>query len=150
MVRARVSRLAGLASELKARLLGGGADSRRAELELRAVSGEINRMAEELRDYEALRDGRAEVGTAKTLEELPVLLVRARIAAGLSQAELASRLGLQEQQIQRYESTRFEAASLARLQELAKALGVSTDLSVTSPAGRRSRQSNAPRASKDS
>ena len=50
--------------------------------------------------------------------------VEARIVAGLSQNDLAERLDLQEQQIQRYEATDYCSASLTRLKEIAKALGM--------------------------
>ena len=42
----------------------------------------------------------------------------------MSQEDLAQRLGLKEQQIQRYEATDYAAASLARVSEIAKALGI--------------------------
>lgn len=51
-------------------------------------------------------------------------LIKARIASGLSQRELADRLGLKEQQIQRYEADRYGSASLQRVQEIAQAIGV--------------------------
>ena len=44
--------------------------------------------------------------------------------AGLTQKELARRLGLKEQQIQRYEATRYAGASLTRIQAVVEALGV--------------------------
>ncbi|MFN0055014.1 MAG: helix-turn-helix domain-containing protein [Planctomycetales bacterium] len=55
---------------------------------------------------------------------MPSALVKARIATGLSQRALAKRLGLKEQQIQRYEATDFQSASLSRLQEIVRALGI--------------------------
>jgi transcriptional regulator with XRE-family HTH domain len=124
IIRARLDRLARLADELEERRHTGGPDGRRVELELKAVRGEIARMGEELQEYEALRSGRLEVGAAKSVDDLPRLLIRARIAAGLTQAQLAEKLGLKEQQIQRYESTDYEGASLARLSEVAGVLGV--------------------------
>jgi HTH-type transcriptional regulator/antitoxin HipB len=53
---------------------------------------------------------------------VPQDLIRARIASGLSQKELAKRLGMPEQQIQRYEAKEYESVSLARIAEIAKAL----------------------------
>ena len=47
-----------------------------------------------------------------------------RIAAGLSQEELAVKLGLKPQQIQRYEATEYQAASFERVQEIMRVLGV--------------------------
>ena len=45
-------------------------------------------------------------------------------AAGLNQRDLATRLGLKEQQIQRYEATHYAGVSLERIQAVAEALGV--------------------------
>ena len=72
--------------------------------------------------------GNAPVGHLTTLDDLPRLLVRARIAAGMSQKALAERMGLKEQQIQRYESSDYSSASLSRLREVAKALDFSVPL----------------------
>ena len=68
-----------------------------------------------------------------SLADLPDALVRARIAAGLSHRELAARLGLKEQQVQRYEAERYAAASLSRLREVMTALGVELEGDVQLP-----------------
>jgi HTH-type transcriptional regulator/antitoxin HigA len=73
-------------------------------------------------DYERIEAAQLRQLTAGTLEELPEVLIKARIAEKLTQKELAQRLGMQEQQIQRYEADRFRSASLHRLIEIAKAL----------------------------
>ena len=57
-----------------------------------------------------------------TVAELPANLIKARIARGLSQKDLADRIGLKEQQIQRYEATDYASASLARIKEVVSAL----------------------------
>ena len=62
--------------------------------------------------------------TQKDCDDLPDILIRARIARGMSQKELADFLGLKEQQIQRYEAERYRSASLDRLIEIADALSV--------------------------
>jgi HTH-type transcriptional regulator/antitoxin HigA len=59
---------------------------------------------------------------AQSLAELPGILIRARIAQGLSQRELAGKLGLKEQQIQRYEAEEYSTANVLRLAEVANAL----------------------------
>ena len=51
-------------------------------------------------------------------------LVDARIAQGLTQRELAERLGIHQQQIARWESERYDCVSLARLTKVAAVLGV--------------------------
>jgi ribosome-binding protein aMBF1 (putative translation factor) len=89
-----------------------------------AVQSQLAELREELEEYELLRSGRCSVLSLDSLEELPKALIRARIAAGLTQRELAERLGLKEQQIQRYEATEYASADLARVNEVARALGV--------------------------
>jgi transcriptional regulator with XRE-family HTH domain len=42
----------------------------------------------------------------------------------MSQRELAERLGLKEQQIQRYEATEYRSASWSRVSEVIQALGL--------------------------
>ena len=49
--------------------------------------------------------------------------LRAQIARGLNQKTLAGRLGLKEQQIQRYEASEYASASLARIRSVAEVLG---------------------------
>jgi transcriptional regulator with XRE-family HTH domain/Zn-dependent peptidase ImmA (M78 family) len=58
------------------------------------------------------------------LADLPDGLIRARIAAGLTQKDLADRLGMREQQIQRYEASRYEGVGFARVVDVADAIGL--------------------------
>lgn len=51
-------------------------------------------------------------------------LVAARTARGLSQRELAERLGVHQQQIARWEKERYACVSLGRLSRVAEVLGV--------------------------
>jgi HTH-type transcriptional regulator / antitoxin HigA len=53
---------------------------------------------------------------------LPEVLVEERKRLGLTQRQLAEKLGIREQQVQRYEATRYQSASLQRLIEIADAL----------------------------
>src|SRR5688572_11270393 len=86
-----------------------------------AMESQLSTLRRELGEYEALRSGEGTVLELTSLEELPRALIRARIASGLSQKQLAERLGLKEQQIQRYEATEYAAASLDRLREISQA-----------------------------
>jgi len=58
------------------------------------------------------------------LAELPLLLIKARIANRLTQSELATLLHVKEQQIQRYESELYSSASLKTLLNIAKLLNL--------------------------
>ena len=89
-----------------------------------AIQSQLADLEDDLREYEALRAGDFEFDKLKTVVGLPRLLIGARIAAGLSQRDLANRLGLKEQQIQRYEASDYESASLTRIRNVVAALGV--------------------------
>jgi len=89
-----------------------------------AVRGELDNLEREIVEYERLRSGAVTRFDLSSLAELPDGLIRARIAAGLTQKQLAERLGLKEQQIQRYEATRYEGASFNRLVDVAVAIGL--------------------------
>jgi HTH-type transcriptional regulator/antitoxin HigA len=95
-----------------------------AKAELDALKSECEVLSSQIQDYEALKSGAVTVLEAESLDELPSILIRARIAKGLSQRELAIRLGLQEQQIQRYESEEYASASQRRIVEVARTLGL--------------------------
>src|SRR5438552_2633451 len=72
-----------------------------------ALQSQLDDLRTQLEEYEALKSGKYKVIELESLAELPRVLVQARIAAGLSQKDLAERLGLKEQQIQRYEATKY-------------------------------------------
>ena len=95
-----------------------------AKAEIDALRSEVDALSDQLKEYEALKSGAVSVLEADSLEALPILLIRARIARGLSQRQLAEAIGLKEQQIQRYESDRYATANIKRLEEVAKALGL--------------------------
>ena len=95
-----------------------------------AVSSQLADLEAELREYESVKAGDFQVDELRVVADLPTLLIKARISRGLSQRELADRLGLKEQQIQRYEATDYNSAKWSRIREIAIALGI--DLSNSS------------------
>jgi len=98
--------------------------SKLARLELDAVWAQVDDLKAEIDEYEQLRSGAVSTFEASTLPELATLLVKARIARGWTQNQLADALGVAEQQVQRYESTAYRSASLARICDVAAALAV--------------------------
>ncbi len=95
-----------------------------ATVELEALKSEIEVLSKQLFDYEALKLGAVNVFKANSLQELPMLLIQARIAQGLTQRQLANKLELKEQQIQRYESEVYTSANIRRLAEFAEVLNL--------------------------
>jgi HTH-type transcriptional regulator/antitoxin HigA len=93
-------------------------------LELAALRAQADDLRAELADFEQLRSGTLSTFDAASLDELSTVLVKARIARGWTQRQLAEALGMAEQQIQRYEANEYRSTSLARLCDIANVLGV--------------------------
>ena len=89
-----------------------------------AISSQLADLESELREYESLKAGEFRLDSLRVVADLPSILIKARIAQGLSQKDLAERIGLKEQQIQRYEATDYATANLARIKEVVSAFGV--------------------------
>ena len=89
-----------------------------------ALRSQLTELRQQLDDYELLLSGTYTMPDQQTIENLPRVLIQARIGRGLSQKDLAERLGIKEQQIQRYEATDYASASLSRLMEVIKALNI--------------------------
>jgi ribosome-binding protein aMBF1 (putative translation factor) len=96
-----------------------------------SIASELEILQAQVGEYEAFRSGRVTEVMIDSLQDLPDVLIRARIAAGLTQKGLATLLGLKEQQLQRYEATGYETVSFARLIEIALALGVQVHIQAT-------------------
>ncbi|MEI2300522.1 helix-turn-helix domain-containing protein [Ensifer sp. MJa1] len=94
------------------------------EIESSALKSQIADIQREMAEYNFLKSGAAGFTEEFAFEDLPRVLIQARIAKGLSQTDLAEALGLKAQQVQRYEATNYMSASLARLMEVASVLGV--------------------------
>lgn len=99
-------------------------DSRIHQAMIESLESELAVLQEQVERYDALKAGKVKSRRARSLRELPIVLIEGRIVAGLTQRELAKRLGVPEQQIQRYEATLYAGVSLQRLQEVADTLGL--------------------------
>lgn len=95
---------------------------------IRAQRASTEALVKELEDkigqYQLAKEGDPSIFAVSSIEKLGEALVAARISRGWTQKQLGSRLGLKEQQIQRYEKERYRMASLQRLADIAKALEV--------------------------
>ena len=101
-----------------------GVHPRIAKAQEDAVASQLADLEGELREYEELKAGVFQMEALDMVGRLAALLVKARIAQGLTQRELAERLGLKEQQIQKYEATDYASAKLSRINEIVNALVV--------------------------
>jgi ribosome-binding protein aMBF1 (putative translation factor) len=98
-----------------------------------ALRSQLEELDDELKHYEALRSGKRRVIKTESFSDFPAALIQARVSLGLSQRDLAERLGLKEQQIQRYEATNYASASLSRVAAVVAALGLEVKEHVRLP-----------------
>ena len=103
--------------------------------EIDALKSQLGDLEAELEEYQALRSGKRQALTLDSFDDLPRALVQGRIAAGLSQQELAAKLGIKEQQVQRYEASDYQSASLARVAEVVRTLGLRIQTDLFLPSG---------------
>jgi ribosome-binding protein aMBF1 (putative translation factor) len=89
-----------------------------------AAQSQMEELQEQVEAYEQLQVGKSKEVILDAVEDLPKALIRARIAAGMTQEGLARRLGVKPQQVQRYEATEYESASFARILKVVQALGL--------------------------
>ena len=96
-----------------------------------SYEGMIRQLEDELREYDELKAGELKLPRIEKLDEIAPFITRIRIAKGVSQAELARRLGVSKQVISRYEESDYQTVSIARLQEILDAIGITTLVTLT-------------------
>ena len=75
----------------------------------------IRQLKQEIAEYEQLKGGNILTFVLGSLNDLPTTLIKARIATGMTQKDLADKIGVREQQIQRYEASQYSSASFDRV-----------------------------------
>ena len=99
-----------------------GADPIIAQAKLDQLKSEYEVLNEQIDEYEKLSSGEETDIVVTSLQDLPRALIKARIARGWTQEDLANVLNLRAQQIQRYEADDYSAANLTTLLRVANAL----------------------------
>jgi transcriptional regulator with XRE-family HTH domain len=111
--------------EARAKLLASdSAHDQITKIRIDAIDSLVEELRTEINDYVALKSSGAKTFTIASLDELPITLIKARIAQNLTHRELAEQLGLKEQQIQRYETNDYSGASWDRMIEIARILNI--------------------------
>ncbi len=92
--------------------------------QMNALSDRIAKLKEDIRAYRSLRRGTVNGVKCEGLEDFAQLLIKARIISRMTQSQLARAIGVQPQQIQRYESTEYAGVGLKKAIQIARTLGV--------------------------
>ena len=106
----------------QAHLLGMGLDDDEVKRALDPLRSFHLQLDEEVQDYARLKRG--DLGELLNLHGLGRTLVALRIAKGLTQRELANRLGVHESQVSRDERTEYHGITVERASRLLDAISV--------------------------
>lgn len=98
----------------------------------KALTTERRELADLLNAYHQARGGDLTLLRSKAGNDPGAALIVARISRGLSQKELARKLGLREQAVQRYEAEVYRSISLANYLKFASVLGVDWQMGLAS------------------
>jgi transcriptional regulator with XRE-family HTH domain len=105
-------------------------DQIKKKISLNSINGEILAFEKDIDEYQRLKAKQISSLHIEDFNKFSEILIKSRIAKGWTQAELAEKINVKEQQIQRYEATNYETASLARIDEIIYALKITTRINV--------------------
>ncbi len=91
----------------------------------------IRQLEDELREYDQFTSGDLKLPRIERLEEIAPFIVKLRIAKGISQTELAQRLGVSKQVISRNEENDYQTVGIALLQQILDAVGMKTAVTLS-------------------
>jgi HTH-type transcriptional regulator / antitoxin HipB len=74
--------------------------------------------------YERLKTNTSYRLDERSIDDLPELLIEYKVQAGLTQKEFSKKIGMKEQQLQRYEAENFNSISFKNLLKLLHAIGL--------------------------
>jgi HTH-type transcriptional regulator/antitoxin HigA len=108
-----------------------GKPSQRSTAIRGSYEGMIRQLEDDLREYDQLKSGKLVLSHIERLDQIAPFIAKIRIAKGVSQTELARRLGVSKQVISRYEENEYQTVAMARLQEILDAIGIKTLVTLT-------------------
>jgi DNA-binding XRE family transcriptional regulator len=103
-------------------LLAAGLTPAQAQAATAIVRGFQEQLEQEVAAYERMRSG--QFGVLCNLEGMGQLLVGLRIYTGMTQRELAAKLGVHESQVSRWEKSEYHGVSIERAQAIIEAVGI--------------------------
>jgi transcriptional regulator with XRE-family HTH domain len=92
-----------------------------------AYSALLAEIEEQIQEYEDIRARRTQRFMFDNVDQLGDVAIKARLARGVTQRELAERLDVSEQVIQRYEAKGYDRSSIDTVAEVFDALGYAVE-----------------------
>jgi HTH-type transcriptional regulator/antitoxin HigA len=111
--------------------VGREASGKRAAAVRGSYEGMIRQLEDELLEYDRLKSGQVALPSIERLDQIAPLIVTLRIGKGMTQTELARRLGVSKQVVSRHEENEYQGVAISRLQEILDALGVKTRVTLS-------------------
>src|SRR5436190_12774764 len=91
----------------------------------------IRQLEDELGEYDRLKSGEVALPHVERLDQIAPFITKIWIAKGLSQTELARRLGVRKQVVSHYEESEYQTVAISILQELFDAIGIKADVTLS-------------------
>lgn len=101
------------------------------EVILTPLYGNKQSVEKELATYEDLKKNKKYVLKERIIDNLPTLLIEYKIMMGYTQKEFSEKLGLKEQQLQRYEAEDYKSVSFKNLVKYIKILELDVRIKET-------------------
>jgi HTH-type transcriptional regulator/antitoxin HipB len=92
----------------------------------------------EIAVYEHLKTNMSSLLNERSIDELPELLIEYKVKSGLTQKEFSKKIGMKEQQLQRYEAENFNSISFKNLLKILRAIGLEITVRGTISGGNHS------------
>jgi HTH-type transcriptional regulator/antitoxin HigA len=83
-----------------------------------------SQMESEIAEYDFLKKKRADHLKARRISDLPSVIIEYKIHSGMTQKEFSQKIGMKEQQLQRYEAEDFRSISFKNLLKILQAIGL--------------------------
>jgi predicted XRE-type DNA-binding protein len=117
----QIARDTSFQSEERNRLLASGATAQEVQVALDPVNSFHLQLQEDVEEYERLKRG--EIGPFTGFGQIGRMLVALRIARGMTQRQLAERLGVHESQVSRDERNEYHGITVERVNRILLAIG---------------------------
>jgi hypothetical protein len=103
----------------------------RKEMLITSLEVARNDIEKEILVYETLKKDKKNTLKERLIAELPSILTEYKIISGLTQKEFAQKLGVKEQQLQRYEANNFKSVTFKNLLRFFELVGLEIRIKET-------------------